>query len=115
MTTDLVADNCYDGVLCTLNKVVGSVDVLDTRPIGLLFLWRNMMMGIQFYKVMHTLGSLDALAKWQTGGKVGQGIDIALLEAQLMQEYCWMTRTELHRGEREIHLFSLIINYKVLG
>ena len=98
LTTGLVADNCYDEVLCTLNKVVGSVDVLDTRPIGLLFLWRNMMMGIQFYKVMHTLESLDALAKWQTGGRVGQGTDIALLEAQLMQEYCWMTRTELHRG-----------------
>ena len=55
-------------------------------------------MGIQFYKVMHTLEDLKALSRWQTGGRVGQGTDIALLEAQLIQEYCWMTDTELHRA-----------------
>ena len=98
LNTGLVADSCYDEVLCTLNKVVGSVDVLDSRPIGLLFLWRNMMMGIQLYKIMHTLESPEALARWQTGGRAGQGTDIALLEAQLMQEYCWTTEVELHRA-----------------
>ena len=55
-------------------------------------------MGIQFFKVMHTLQGLQALPRWQTGGRVGQGTDIALLEAQPIQEYCWMTDTELHRA-----------------
>jgi len=57
--------------MCTLNKVVGSVDVLDARPIGLLFLWRNTMMGIQLYKVMHTssrvTGGSGQMADWRPG------------------------------------------------
>ena len=31
------------GVLCTLNKVEGSVEVGHTRPIGLLVCWKNAM------------------------------------------------------------------------
>ena len=86
LATGLVDDSCYDEVLCTVNKVMGSADVNDTRPVGLVFLWRSMLMGIQFDKVMHTLEGLQALSRWQTGGRVGQGSGIALLEAQLIQE-----------------------------
>ena len=75
LNTGLVADSCYGEVLCTLNKVVGSVAVLDSRPIGLLFLWRNMMMGIQLYKIVHTLESLEALARLEYRHCSGQMAD----------------------------------------
>ena len=65
-----MADSCYDEVLCIVNNVMGSVDVNDTRLIVLIFLWRNVLMRIQFYKVMHTLEGLQALSRWQIGGRV---------------------------------------------
>ena len=45
------------GMLFTINKVSGLNDVKDTRPIGLLSVFRNLLFGIQMNKIICTQGS----------------------------------------------------------
>ena len=85
--------------LCTLNKVPGSIDVNDTRPIGLLNLWRNMLMGNQLNKIMRTLEELKGISDWQAGFRRLRSTDTTLLETRLVAEHCWVYQKSLWVGD----------------
>ena len=99
LRTGLYTEMLAEELLCTINKVPGSIAVIDTRPIGLVNLWRNMLMGNQLSKVSETLEEMKGLADWQSGFRKGKGTDTPLLETRLVAEHCWVYRRDLWVGD----------------
>jgi hypothetical protein len=105
--TGLMPQCMAEEILCTLNKVPGSIDPKDTRPIGLLCLWRNMMMGDQMSKVMEVLERKGALGDWQHGYRRLRGTDGPLMVSRLVAEHCWQYKRPICPPEPPVSMLPV--------
>ena len=99
--TGLVPTCNLDQVLCTLGKVAGSNDLDDTRPLTLISITLNMLLGIQMNKCMHRLRELGAIDSWQTGFTPGVSTDTPLLVNRLVTEHCWQQDKPIWVGDED--------------
>ena len=83
METGHVYGSWSQEVLCTVPKVKGSTYIGDTRPIGLLVILRNSLMGIIYRRVRVVWEEHGVIASTQLGSQRGMGTE----EARMLQTY----------------------------
>lgn len=101
LVTGLVPPIQLEAVLCTIGKVQGSDDLLDSRPLTLMSITLNMALGIQMTKIMRRLDELQALDGWQAGFRNRTSTEEPLLETRLAAEHCWQFKKELWVGDED--------------
>ena len=94
LNVSLVTGHVYaawkEEVLCTIPKVSGSTHIGDTRPIGLLVIMRNAMMGLVFRRVRVVWERLGVISATQLGGQRGMGTEEARMLQNYTFEYCYL-------------------------
>ena len=101
ISTGLIPECKLDQILCTIGKVAGSNDLNDTRPLTLIGITLNLLLGIQMGKAMHRLRELGAIDECQAGYCPGVGTDSPLLQRRLVSEHCWQYRKPLWLGDED--------------
>ncbi len=101
LDTGILPHSMGGEILCTINKVPGSNDVNDTRPIALLSMLRNLLFRNQLEKVMYTLERLHAVSDWQAEFRRNTGTDTALIETRLVSEHCYTWRKDVWIGDED--------------
>ena len=96
-----------DEVLCTIPKVEGSSFIGDTRPIGLLAILRNAVMGILYRRVGKVWDKHGVLSQLQMGFRRGMGTTEARMIQTTMYEYGYLHGIDLAAGtEDKKHAFD---------
>ena len=101
LKSGLVPQCQLEQILCTIGKVEGSNELLDTRPLTLISITLNMAIGLQMSKVMHRLDELGAIDSWQAGFRSRVGTEEPLLETRLVAEHCWSFGIDLWAGDED--------------
>jgi len=90
--TGMVYDNWKLEVLCTIEKVPGSAALCDVRPIGLLAILRNGMMGIQAQKITAFWKKTKLLSEKAYGFVPGRQIDELRLVINTVLEQAYLQK-----------------------
>jgi len=107
LDTEVVCEQWAQETLVTLPKVPGSMAIRNTRPIGLVAILRNTMMGILSHRVQRVWAELKALAALQHGFVKGQNGDQLRVRRIIVFELKFETKGDVASGTKdEEHAFD---------